>query len=428
MAVLILTPELEAQVPDHLRLIGGRMGCPFHGSTRSRSLVIFPDGGFHCHKCGVGGFTQENYDRWKAENPLDPLGKARPLPVAKPLPKQKDTRKENKPLGESLAGHYERWQTRLESASNYLDQRHIPMELAKAYGAGFKPNGETFFYSEKSNAPIGKDERLIIPHTNLDGEVVSLYGRSINPDADPKYKHLHLRGNKGIFNAQAFKLTGEPLYVCEGAFDALSLLAVGFKRAIAVFGLSGFRWDWLRPDDRKIVLALDYDTGEVAKASGQKAINEFLTQATFHNVVVLRVTRGELGGYKDINEALVAGALGLRPDAPQTTKLPDYLDIPRNPPEKWLDEKQWSAYRELVRLYAPRQAESGYSEAQLYSLPKTSHSTDYGILWSAAYFNHTELEFLPDRVILGNGQFSHSMERSLMRVSGWVSWRPQIDK
>jgi len=417
MGILILTPELEAQVPEHLRLLGGRMGCPFHGSTKSRSLVVFPDGGFYCHKCQVSGVTQENHERWKSENPLK---KTRPALITKPLPKQKDTAKETPALGEPLATSYQNWQLGLESARGYLAQRHISIELASAYGLGLKPTKVPFFLT-KDGFGVGRDERVVVPHTTPDGDVVSLYARATNPQME--IKHLHLQGNKGIFNAQAFNLTGEPLYVCEGAFDALSLLAVGFRRAIAVFGLTGFRWDWLRPDEREIVLALDYDTQAAAKESGRKAINDFLTQATFHNVVVLRVTQDELGGRKDINEALVAGVLALRPGSAAPVILPDYLSIPIDPPEKWLDKGQWSRYRDLVRIYAPRQAQSGYSEAQLYSLPTTPHSTDYGVLWGASYFRHTELDFLSDRVVMRGGESEQATYREYLTVSGWVSWR-----
>jgi hypothetical protein len=46
MGILILTPELEAQVPEHLRLQGGRMGCPFHGSTKGAASLFSQMGGF----------------------------------------------------------------------------------------------------------------------------------------------------------------------------------------------------------------------------------------------------------------------------------------------------------------------------------------------------------------------------------------------
>jgi hypothetical protein len=422
MGILILTPELEAQVPDHLRLLNGRMGCPFHGSKNSRSLKIFDDGGFYCHKCGEHGVTQESHERWLSANPLK---KIRPSIKPPSLPKQKDTKKDNQPIGEAQVNAYETWRANLDKGGEkYLSTRRIPLDLAKTNGLGFKPAGEPFFLIS-DNRGIGNDERIVVPHTIPDGTVVSLYSRATSSETD--LKHIHLRGNKGIFNAPAFNLTGEPLYVCEGAFDALSLLALGFKRVIAVFGLSGFRWDWVQAHEREIVLALDYDTKESAKESGRKAINDFLTQATYHNVVVSRVTAQEMGHKKDINEAWVAGVLDLHPASPPPTLLPDYLQLPPDPPAKWLDKQVWLKYRDLVRIYAPLQKESGYSKEQLFSLPSTASSFDAGILWGASGFGHTELEFLPDKVVMRGGISEHSTSRAYLRVSGWVSWLPETD-
>jgi hypothetical protein len=47
----------------------------------------------------------------------------------------------------------------------------------------------------------------------------------------------------------------EPLWVCEGAFDALALLATGVPRVVAIFGVQGWRWGWVR----ELVFALDAD-------------------------------------------------------------------------------------------------------------------------------------------------------------------------
>ena len=49
-----------------------------------------------------------------------------------------------------------------------------------------------------------------------------------------------------------------PLWVCEGAFDALALLAVGVSRVVAIFSVHGWRWDWVR-EVRTLVFALDAD-------------------------------------------------------------------------------------------------------------------------------------------------------------------------
>jgi len=77
----------------------------------------------------------------------------------------------------------------------------------------------------------------------------------------------------------------------------------------------------------------------------------------------------------------------------------------------------------LVRIYAPRQAQSGYSEAELFSLPTGASKYDDGVLWGAAYFSHTELEFLADRVVMRGGASQQATYRGNLKVSGWVSWR-----
>src|SRR4030095_2671851 len=76
----------------------------------------------------------------------------------------------------------------------------------------------------------------------------------------PKAKrHDHLPGVKGYFNAAALQAGPGPLWVCEGVFDALALLSAGVSRVVAIFGVHGWRWDWVR-EVRELVFALDADT------------------------------------------------------------------------------------------------------------------------------------------------------------------------
>jgi len=57
----------------------------------------------------------------------------------------------------------------------------------------------------------------------------------------PKGKrHDHLPGEKGYFNAAALLVGEGPLWVCEGAFDALALLAASVPRVVAIFGGQGW--------------------------------------------------------------------------------------------------------------------------------------------------------------------------------------------
>jgi DNA primase len=93
---------------------------------------------------------------------------------------------------------------------------------------------------------------------------MNLYGRAVGTTEQvPKPKrHDHLLDAKGYFNASALEGGAGPLWVCEGAFDALALLAAGISRVVAISGVQGWRWDWAR-EVRELVFALDADaTGQ----------------------------------------------------------------------------------------------------------------------------------------------------------------------
>ena len=99
---------------------------------------------------------------------------------------------------------------------------------------------------------------MVFPHTTPDGRLVNLYGRAVGTaeQVPTAKRHDHLPGDKGYFNAVALREGADPLWVCEGAFDALALLAAGVPRVVAIFGVQGWRWAWARAV-RALVLALD---------------------------------------------------------------------------------------------------------------------------------------------------------------------------
>jgi DNA primase len=115
---------------------------------------------------------------------------------------------------------------------------------------------------------------VVFPHTTPDGRLVNLYRRAVSTAAQiPKAKrHDHLPGAKGYFNAAALQACAGPLWVCEGAFDALALLAAGVPRVVAIFGVQGWRCDWVR-EVRELVFALDAD------AAGQQQWKALARQA-----------------------------------------------------------------------------------------------------------------------------------------------------
>jgi hypothetical protein len=113
---------------------------------------------------------------------------------------------------------------------------------------------------------------VVFPHTTPDGRLVNLYGRAVGTaEQVPKAKrHDHLPGEKGYFNAAALQAGSGPLWVCEGAFDALALLAAGVPRVVAIFGVQGWRWDWVREVRER---ACSHFSGQASsRARGEVAI------------------------------------------------------------------------------------------------------------------------------------------------------------
>jgi hypothetical protein len=134
--------------------------------------------------------------------------------------------------------------------------------------------------------------------------VGNLYGRAVGTaEQVPKAKrHDHLPGAKGYFNARVLQAGAGPLWVCEGAFDALGLLAAGVSRVVAIFGVQGWRWDWVR-EMRELVFALDAD------AAGQQQWRQLARQAALRGKRVTVMEPEAYGGCKDVSEAWAAGLL-----------------------------------------------------------------------------------------------------------------------
>jgi DNA primase len=288
--------------------------CPFHGSDRQRSLrVTQATGRFQCFACGAWGYLEEARQRWREERqrqaaPRRPSTRQRspqsprPGPPASsgasaPAPPTRAVR----PAPQDLAPRLAAFQAALPGSRGeaYLHQRGIPLALAQQLSVGYAAPG-----TWPHPARDWEGGRLVVPHTDPDGRLVNLYGRAVGTAAQvPKVKrHDHLPGDKGYFNARALREGTGPLFVCEGAFDALSLMAAGVPRVVAIFGVHGWRWAWAR-QVRDLVFALDAD------AAGQQQWRELARHATLRGKRVAVLPPEAYGGCKDANEAWMAGAL-----------------------------------------------------------------------------------------------------------------------
>ena len=90
--------------------------------------------------------------------------------------------------------------------------------------------------------------------------------------------------------------------MCEGAFDALALLAAGVPQVVAIFGVQGWRWAGSR-DVRALVFALDADP------AGQQQWQALARQAALRGKRVAVLPAAAYGGWKDVSEAWAAGVL-----------------------------------------------------------------------------------------------------------------------
>lgn len=179
------------------------------------------------------------------------------------------------------------------AAAAYLAERGISLETAAAYGLGYDPNAD----------PTGSHRycaRIVIPTNRF-----HYIARSIDPHIQSTYRTLNNKGAApDLFNRQALYAPGdEPVFVTEGAFDALSIIEAGGS-AVALNSASNGRLLLTalqeRPTNHPLLLCLDNDeTGWEACANLSKQL---------HSIAVLfrDVCTEICSDSKDPNEALLA--------------------------------------------------------------------------------------------------------------------------
>lgn len=243
-----------------------RFKCCIHRGMNPINLQYNPDTGhFKCFKCGEWGYVKDrSQDQPKWE--YRPQSKPDPVTIT--------------PLHSTLQAGHQEAQAALPGSPGeaYLKQRGIPLELAQKYGGGYAVDKHGV-------------ARVFFPHTRPDGVTVNIYGRAIYDNENPK--HRHNAGRKGIFNATA--LAADTVFLCEGVFDALSLIAAGHDNACAIFGNTGLsdKWKWVQA--RRLIFAFDND-------QGGENYRELADQAYKTGKQVFYLPSEVFGAHKDLNE------------------------------------------------------------------------------------------------------------------------------
>ena len=416
--------------------------CPFHTDASPSFTVPVNKAFFHCFGCGKTGDAIDFVQRHQGVSFIAAVEQlaaevGMTLPDRKPAPRPilKATAK-FRPVAPAKDGHQllddhdlmalDRWRKALPGSAGeqYLQSRRIPLDVAQAAGVGFLPAGERMGL-DATGKPTGFGPRVVVAHQLPDGTLVNLYGRSINPAAD-KFKHCHLSRPRGLFYNCDLLAPG-PLWIVEGMFDALALMAAGVPKVVAIFGVAGFDWRWI--GRQEIIVAIDHDE------TGQKQAALMMAEAAYRGLKARRLPAQAFGGHKDAAAAWAASELDLsgfnyivKPlnhDTVADEIRRHLLALPD--PDALHLAGSWSSFKSLTARFVDQQLDqamaAGWSVLDLFSLPTSRLGADAGAIWTLADFRHDRLVIYPDRIeaVMADG---HRLvtHRAHLQASGRLPW------
>jgi putative DNA primase/helicase len=288
-----------------LEIENGKILCPFHDEDNP-SVQVYDD---HCYCFGCGAYISpirlvmaaEDTDFNKA---IRWIAKEAGLPEPS-LNGDSDSR--YKDVGRISDTYQQVFKDSLEhpvKGITYLEGRGFRPEYIEGK-VGYLPYSYKFKDKEAANKAglISKKEnflfagRAIIPIT-LHGQIVGLYGRTLDDDTIPK--HIYPATTDPPMPATLWNFDNcknkEEIWLCESIIDALTLVEQGYD-AVGLFGTHGLTDSRLallnQSKIKKINLVFDADKNQ----SGQKAAleaGEKLFRAGFQvSIVALPLSEGQ---------------------------------------------------------------------------------------------------------------------------------------
>lgn len=319
---------IQAHIGEHLQRDKSGKGyiCPLcgNGSGREGTGLRTKDGGRHwkCFKCGFYGdgielIAQEHGitdggSRAAFDKAFEVFGltvnNAPYVPNTEYTHTTQQTVKTDKREGAQVdySGYLNQCLQQIGD-TDYLERRGISRETVKGrYAVGFDPH----FHG------IGGEWQALIIATDKG----SFVARNTDPKADKEHRYKNT-GSVGVFNKKAlYAKEGKPVFIVEGALDALSIIEVGGE-AIALNSTANTaallrELEANPPADAALplLLALDKDpAGERALADLQQGLQRL--NIPYRTVDIT-------GGHKDANEALLADRELFGQYVADTGKLP----------------------------------------------------------------------------------------------------------
>ena len=241
------------------------MNCPFHeDKTPSFSISLVGSRWlWHCFGCGKGGDAIKYF--MLKNNLTYPQALKQILP---PDSYSQNAISLTKVLNR-VVEYYHQTLKENSTAQKYLEKRGLlDSSIIKYHKIGFS---DGTLAKDRGHIGVLKDlgvlnenhgehfyHCLVFPIENKAGQIVSLYGRHIQ-----ERRHLYLKGpHRGIFN-QTHAMSSKRIFITEGIIDALSLIKLGLKETIALYGTNGFTPEHenllKNPSTEEIFLCLDND-------------------------------------------------------------------------------------------------------------------------------------------------------------------------
>ena len=302
--------------------------CPFcksgTGKNQTGALKLYPTNTWTCHVCHKSGDVIDLY--MKAHNvgfneafslladevgitvdPYNPSQNAiecnhreeKNTPI-----NEKRPREQPQTFAPDNTAYYYECRRRIDdpAAAAYLKKRGISQVTAEAYWIGFDPEADPASAPGGNGAKRHPTPRIIIPTSPQ-----HYIARRI--DGDTNYRVMNPAGAKpGIFGAGAlFTQEAQEVFVCEGAFDALSILEMGYS---AVALNSAGNWKILvekleeTGTNATLILCPDNDADPQTAARIKKEFDDFA--AELQRLNISHVMGNINCGHKDANEALCA--------------------------------------------------------------------------------------------------------------------------
>ena len=328
----------------HYRLIPGKhamLPCPFHEDNIPSLKIYTQTNTFHCFGCGVTGDAIEFIQRFDKITKHEAIMKAQELisPVSFTM-ENPQTIKETltdiqSPIERTdiLSRIFESFKNGLKSPiskrpKEYLKMRNLDLTtLEMGYNSGqFHHHGRLSPEDEKAcvdagllipyrghvpksrgttYTPFAKD-CIIFPLKDKEGQVISLYGRSINTvNSNGTGKHYYLKDRQGLYPAYPAPDTTR-LILTEAVIDAATLLQIpevtaGY-RILACYGTNG-----LTPEHLGAIKSLSRLQEIIFFFDGDKAGAEAVRHHgdTFHRLLpAVKLTTVDTPENEDINSLL----------------------------------------------------------------------------------------------------------------------------